>query len=641
VEEFNNYNGVYLDSMGQIEYYSELWKVCITIDIKQLATNIRDIYFQTQNLCAVISKKFSHLKESDKTCKVLEASLNELREEFTLFLSYKPTRGLIDPLGGVLNFLIGTMDNDDRVRIDDNINQLYKNQEEIRNFQKQSTTFMKSFVDDYSDFKLLVHESLFTIEGSIRSNYYLYQEQLRRLDVVSLLQTLHLAHDVIKNKVQMFFDIIITEKLNPTVLHPLKLIKNLEEIQKQLPKKRYLPFKFNDLPNYYTHTKVSTEIYKTFATLSFEIPILSNNKFNLYKIVSFPVKINESDTIAILDVTKPLAAINPSSEVVHLLTNSDLQSCSIKLFQYFICPHSTNNEDIVSMEGDINNCILSKFKNVLNEKCNSFYKLYKFKETLYYRLENNKWLFIAPSPEELTLYCEHGDEEFYKARIKNMGTITINETCKASGRLPLIPTLLKIKKIKIDLLSANFSEDLSYLIKDLEIKNAEPIPSLNISLDQINTVEFLKSQVQDLKTVAEKPLLTEIKENKSSYILFIFFIIALIIILIILVVVIIFCFKLRAVSMVNRSANQFLALKMLKRFPSMADSLNIPYSNENENNGNDDEIEYTDDFERNKNIETNVNKRGKQRNKKSGLRNKFDSIYNLRKKVSFRSNNLK
>jgi hypothetical protein len=185
--------------------------------------------------------------------------------------------------------------------------------------------------------------------------------------------------------------------------------------------------------------------------------------------------------------------------------------------------------------------------------------------------------------------------------------------------------------ININKIKNASTSDLSHLIKILNIKHAMPIPKLNISLEIINTVEFLKSQLKDLKSTVEKPLLTQIKMSETSYALFIAIIVIVLILVIVIGISIFVCLRLKATNRTNNLITQFLSQRILKRFPSIASSINtinsIAYATNDDTNVKMNIVD-TLQMQKNKNTERAV-KFNKESNK-AILKNNFKLNHNAK-----------
>jgi hypothetical protein len=178
-----------------------------------------------------------------RTCKAIDAELTEMKIETGYFLQSNKLnkRGLIDTVGELFNMLFGTMDAKDRSLINENINNIYKNQEEIKLFEKESMVFVKSWIDDYKSFKEITKSTMEQIESITNSNIKNLDEMRKILEFGAIIQDISNNHKNLKEKVNKFFQVIILEKLNQEIVQPSKLIKYLNQIEADLPDKKHLP----------------------------------------------------------------------------------------------------------------------------------------------------------------------------------------------------------------------------------------------------------------------------------------------------------------------------------------------------------------------------------------------------------------
>lgn len=319
---------------------------------------------------------------------------------------------------------------------------------------------------------------------------------------------------------------------------------------------------------------------------------------NLFELYTFPIKINDSETIAVLDIDKPYFLHNEEEDSYKLLDEFTIKNCKIKIDEKYICS-KYSNDMIFNNDTSLVECIITKFKNMPTNNCLDYYNVYKFNEAIFYRIDFKKWLFVTPSEESITGSCT-GIEKFFVRKIKGMGIIEINTNCKAISRVNLIPSVLYELNLNISIYDHN--EDLTQLINNLEIENAEVIPQFNISLDNINTASFLKEKVKDLKSLVEKPMFEEIKHKKSTYFLLILYILIIVIILIFATITVIIYFKLKKSHAINKKTTKLLSLKFNNKFPS---NLSLVSIDSLPKNINEEATSFNEDIEEACKIKTN------------------------------------
>lgn len=256
ITNINNYSGIYFKQAGNIRCYNEVYRFGITVDTVELAQKVHNLQEQTLSICKLVTYAANSRSPLKPRCNKLKDNVNELNEEFNYFFknnkNKKTKRGIIDAGGVFLKWTFGIMNNNDRSKIMSDISNLYKNQNEIRHFQKESVSFIKSFIDDYSNFKNFTTNTITLLSQVVEKNGNELAEINNQFNLMVLLDTITENYNELKLKINTFYNSILMEKLNPEIVKASKLRCLLKDIKISLPNSRYLPFEDNDLAHYYS-----------------------------------------------------------------------------------------------------------------------------------------------------------------------------------------------------------------------------------------------------------------------------------------------------------------------------------------------------------------------------------------------------
>jgi hypothetical protein len=324
-------------------------------------------------------------------------------------------------------------------------------------------------------------------------------------------------------------------------VQPSKLIKYLNQIEADLPDKKHLPFKTENLAKYYTYIKATSTITTNFVIIRFDIPIIGSEKYDLYKIRSFPIKIKNTNSMAVIDMDFNHAAVSKVDNKLYLMTEGEINSCTIKLHQSKICSRYTQE---INQHLSLNKCITDKFNNVQNHSCTQFYSIEKLDKTMYFRIAFNKWLFIAPKPEEIKIFCAKRLKDVINVIIEETGTLEIEEDCTIIGKISLTPFKIDKRKFNISIVTDTFG-DMEYLTNKFETD--KDLLKFKLGGEWNKTsLEFLEKQIKTLDKLANKTIKKITYDDRlytNNTFLWTITIIVIIIAVVIKIILIVICIK--------------------------------------------------------------------------------------------------
>jgi hypothetical protein len=567
-----NHDGIYFKEFGTLHEYDNTWEIHFTINTKDLSSQLKSIKANVNRACEIIKLSTQYKKPNVSTidiCATINDEIDDYSDRLELFFNDQPKekRGLINLGGKLYKWLFGLMDNGDRKEILANIDELVENQEYFRHFHNETASVVKSLVNDYTKFKNITTAAIKALE----TGFYNTSGADLRIELTihceEVINVMFFNFNIVKDKITSIFNIMTTKKMNPTLIQP-KFVRNiLTNISSSLPINNFLPFNVNQIRKYYEFMDLHHTINDNFIVLSTFVPILAiNQKADIYKVMPLPIKINNTEAITILDVKDDLFAINPLTNEHQLLDTASFSKCiSDEETSNYFCPRENNFN--FNYNNNLNDCIFNKFKKIHDKNCKEFFMIFKFDELIFYRLNNDKWLFICPKANELLGFCDQ--DNIFKISIENMGILKLNKNCRAKGAITLNPSHVSEEIINLNLTGMHL-EEINSWIDGIDIKNAMSIPKFNFSLENFNSASVLKSQADDLRKDAVKPLFHRIKNNKDLLFTVIILIIIIIVLIVIFILMIYFYCKMNPV----KNATQYLATRMLERYLSIAQSIN-------------------------------------------------------------------
>ena len=494
VKPVKTHDGVYFEKVGKMQLYSEAYNLHITIDTRGIINKVQETLDFINLMDYLNQNADSKMLIYQANC-LLEKS--KLLNNSPTVIDQKRFKRVIDTVGSLSKFLFGIMNDQDRSAILENVNSLYKGLQDVKKFAASSVILVQSQIDNYLDFKNLTQWNF----SQVNKEY----QKLGTNFTSSKVFNIKLNLDYLSNKIDSLLQILTFSKLNPTILSPIRFTSILKDIEKSLPKNRTLPFSPTFLTYYYTHLETNFEIFPNFIVLSYKIPILQVEIHEIKKLYTFPIKMENSTTFAILNVRQEYFthALNKQTDY-HLRSEVELNNCVIKTFDNYFCTNQRSSYTMFTKEYEkTEECIAAKAFSIEDKSaCSDLYNVYNFNATIWYQISGNEWFFVAPFSTKIMIICDL--DQIYEIYVNDMGIFTLNEKCKAHANVFLSPSLIFTHKVNIDLISHDFpTTDLTTVIQKLpNLLISEPIPSLNISYEKINTNKFLLERAIELKELA-------------------------------------------------------------------------------------------------------------------------------------------
>jgi hypothetical protein len=72
---------------------------------------------------------------------------------------------------------------------------------------------------------------------------------------------------------------------------------------------------------------------------------------------------------------------------------------------------------------------------------------------MYYRIASDSWLFVAPKPEEIKIFCAHKIDDVINLVLNNTGIIEIKDNCTIIGKVSLTPYKIERINYNVSILS--------------------------------------------------------------------------------------------------------------------------------------------------------------------------------------------
>ncbi|XP_048259087.1 uncharacterized protein LOC125384301 [Haliotis rufescens] len=336
--------GVIFQPMTKVQFATEYWLHTYQLDIPSSfhLKAIRGCY-HNNSTCQLVKLFQSQVNSIKMRCStMLNETLFQINQLLPTTFSPKGQRSklaLLGFIGHLSKSLFGTATSDDVNILAKHINALTKHESIIGNalteHQHKLTSFMASvdtrFTNALSGIKLN-HEEIKYATASIQESFQNLKNAYISLSSVILHQIEQAA--LIEHKLQEFkFGVLdlVQGKLSPLLISPAILTTTINHI-KHILHNKYNGFKLLDGNTnfYYNHGKflyAKTKSNKLYVTVKFPLAA-SDTTFNLYRIVSLPIPVNESTSHAtqLLNLS-PLIAISTNKQFSTILDSEQLSQC--------------------------------------------------------------------------------------------------------------------------------------------------------------------------------------------------------------------------------------------------------------------------------------------------------------------------
>lgn len=289
-------------------------------------------------------------------------------------------------------------------------------------------------------------------------------------------------------------------QINPQILKPNELLDHFKDVKANLPSNLNMPTEIN-IKNYFDFMKIIelNICYQNHLIIySINVPLIENLNFNLYRIISLPVHVNNNNFIFIQSPEEYLVVEN-NKQYYTFLSQDQVDKCkSIKTNT--ICSISTPLSSAIKP-----NCEFQMFKKGNTIPYNCEVKTITMVHDIWHHLKNNnQWLYATPEPIEIVISC---GEEAENTVINQTGLLSLKTNCRAFTKNTLI-----ISKYKNQ---SNFSKDYlpPFHLPNFTENINNIIMKQNVPYDNVDTIEIPR-KFNDLKVHAKSlSILNQEMEN--------------------------------------------------------------------------------------------------------------------------------
>lgn len=522
VSTFDHDPGIYYEYLGKLRIYNDAWNLITYVNLKTQDEHIsvlENILTNTENIC----NSFKTIENVESTiCSIsmrnVKREFNSIKEQqdiFSQLLGHKPyirvKRGFLDVVGKAAKILFGTLDDDDATYFNDKIQKVTNDEKQLIELIKEQSIIVKSTIQNFNSTinelnnnEIVLSDNLIKLETIIHKDTDQIQINTLREIINEHFAILIYTLEQIKLDTMKIIEAILFAQqgiIHPSILSPKRLVNELQQIIKYLPKDLDFPLSITmkNVAALLQLINLNAAYVKDTLMIIIEIPLVPIHNFNLYHMIPLPIRSADMN-LFILPVSEYIA-INTNKQ--NYLIFKDLKDCK-NMNDYYICKQSqpiylTHKNEVCEVKLYLNPNIN------LMEHCDV--RITKIVTKVFHQLiKRNSWIFLLNSPETLTISCKQSAEPF-DIVIKDSGIITLNENCKAySFSINLSPSRSFSNTIKLD-----YMPEMNLNISNLLPSNNK-INITELKLDHIYRSHIL--HLEDLNIASHK--LSKIEETANN-----------------------------------------------------------------------------------------------------------------------------
>lgn len=437
IQNFKDEPGIYYEEIGTAALFRDVWSLAIDMNVNSLMVRelqaceylryLRGVCGNSDGGHELCGKTFvSMVDQSIKAIKMDVGVIHDLLDEDPV---RRVRRYLFDSLGSVIKAITGNMDAADAERISSQIKELQEDQVAMREGIKDQLQIVNSTVEMFNSSALAMERNLGAfrefvngVSVNVSKNFNRLEWEFRvheRMDMLeSIVQTLRTD---LGDLIDLLEDVAIG-RINAKVLAPEQLLEYLLQAAPHIPRGRSFPMPLTrgNVPSLLKVSEVKAFRRGNIICIVVQIPLLEQGDFGVKRIYPLPIRAM-NDTFYFLEPVKDILVVDNGNRKYVQLTESELSSCK-RLGDRFICKR---RRPIMTVS-DAAPCEILMFVKrgrVNEERCAK--RALKVERTLLLTLQQeNRWLFVAPSDEAITIECE--------------GMPTQREILRGSGILALV-----------------------------------------------------------------------------------------------------------------------------------------------------------------------------------------------------------
>lgn len=524
VTTISSKTGIYFDHIGFVYFYPSEWSLVTYVDlnpIRDLWKNTKAQFVNLMNLCESVKNEswypytdckpsISYFQSKRKIVDRLKDIVSDLVGNDQNRNEFRQKRGILDFVGNILNILFGTATEDEINKYTKHIQTLESEHKDFLRVTKEQLLVLKSTIltmnstirnADKNEKKL--KEVIIKLANETRSTENSLKKELEiSLQINEYITQIQRGIEECQHTFDLLIDVYLHSQdgiLQPQII-TLQTIKDvmLREIMPE--QTMFPPFPSSELlsllrPIIYTQHSYLVYVIK--------IPLLNENRFELYKSIPFPVLMNVNLTAAFISTQKEYIFSDSLRQHYGKIDSSDLAKCFQPNELNYVCAETIPINTYIA-DYDCEATLLHPNNMKIPNSCVT--KILPLQHTLWIPLHmSNEWLYVAPREETFTTICK---SERVQHKIKGRGKVQLGQTCHGLTSTSVLYPIshFKSNNSKDDILPLP-TLDIDCCITIHEQEKIKDIPlsiPLNNILSSVNDLNIAGYRVEEVTKLIEE-----------------------------------------------------------------------------------------------------------------------------------------
>ena len=529
--------------MEQIQTSKSSWIISSAINLEPFKQAFKQVNIYTRSISGSLAhlqkeKEFDHhhkhlieLTRQDVNKSIM--TLDNTQDKFKQICNHienhsKRYKRSLLPLGGLFSFLFGTADQKDLDSIKAQVKTIYDNQVNqaqvlddivtITNVSRSLINENRLLIDGMVETVITLNTTLKEIEKDLflllTTRKFLIAHAETLIHTHRLNNAVHDLVDEIK-VVEQYMTMFSSGELNPNLIPPEMLIKELTNIQKQLPPSIKLPEDpTQNIWHYYNFLSVSHVTHDNKIIILIKVPLIDHDSsLDLYKVYNLPIFNPSLNKALTYQIETDILAVSMDSNYATIPTESEFLECTLA------SGHFCNIRSALYHMHSSKMCIIALFlkdDTAINENCEM--KVINITGPLALYLDQGTWAIATTDTEQMEVTCPL--EKYVISIDPPLSMVDLEPACSAfSVKFKLPPYFRKFSQgFPLAMEKANLHTQISQPVdfrvwKSLDVSNLSEVQISNLKeLKPANNipVNVLKAEIGNLKRV-------DLDNNKEWY----------------------------------------------------------------------------------------------------------------------------
>ena len=505
---------VIFHKVEQIQTSKSSWIISSAIDLEPFNQAFKQVKIYTRSIAGSLAhlqseREFDHhhkhlieLTRQDVNKSVI--TLDNTYDKFLQICSHiqshnKRYKRSLLPLGGLFSFLFGTADQKDLDSIKTQVKTIYENQvnqAQVLNDIVTITNVSRSLINEN---RLLINgmiQTVITLNSTLKEiQHDLFLLLTTRKFLLAHAETLVHSHrlniavnDLVDDVkiVEQYMTMFSSGELNPNLISPEMLTKELVNIQKQLPPSLKLPEDpTQNIWHYYNFLSVSHTTHDNKIIVLIKLPLIDHDSsLDLYRIYNLPIFNPSLNKALTYQLEANTLAVSADRNYATIPTESEFLECTLAN------GHFCNLRSALYHMQSSKLCVISLFlKNEISISENCEMKVINITGPLALYLDQGTWAIATTDTEQMEVTCPL--QKHVISIDPPLSIINLQPACSAfSAKFKLPPYFKKFSQgFPLAIKEANLHTP---IIQPLDFRAWKSLDVSNLSEVQISSLKKLK-----------------------------------------------------------------------------------------------------------------------------------------------------